>query len=71
MKKETNDFLIDIIQDFNEIQSVLKVLKDSLGNENNEIILKDVENTLEMIIAKTHNTKISLNKYAEVIENYL
>jgi hypothetical protein len=65
MNKETNDFLVDIIQDFNEIQSILKVLKDSLNNENNEIVFKDVANSLEIVISKMHNTNLSLDKFAE------
>lgn len=65
MKKETNDFLVEIAQDFNEIHSILKVLKDSTNNENNEINLIDVANTLEIIISKMHNTRYALDKYIE------
>lgn len=66
MEKEINDFFVDIVQDFNEIASILKVLKDSLTNENNEIVFKDVANTLEIVISKMYNTKISLEKFAEM-----
>lgn len=66
MEKEINDFFVDITQDFNEIESSLKVLKDCLTNENNEIIFKDVANTLEIIISKMHNTQISLEKFAQI-----
>lgn len=66
MEKEINDFFVDITQDLNEIESILKVLKDCLNNENNEIISKDISNTLEIVISKMYNTKISLNKFAEM-----
>lgn len=66
MEKEINDFFVDITQGFNEIASILKVLKDSLTNENNEIVFKDVANALEIIISKMHNTQISLDKFAEM-----
>ena len=69
MQKETNDFVIETIQDFNEIHSALKVLKDSVNNENSEIELKDISNTLEIIITKVHNAKRSLDKCAEMILN--
>ena len=60
-----NDFIIDIYQDFIEIESILKVLKDSAYNENNECTMKDLGNTLEILIAKMTNTKNSLNKFIE------
>jgi len=63
---DLNDFVIDIFQDFNEIESIIKVLKDSVNNENNEIIMKDVGNTLEVIISKMANTKNSLDKYINI-----
>lgn len=66
MKNEINDFLIDIIQDFNEIESLLKVLKDSVNNENSEIAFADIANTLEIVLSKIYNTKISLNKVTEI-----
>ncbi|MDD3436476.1 MAG: hypothetical protein PHC64_04910 [Candidatus Gastranaerophilales bacterium] len=67
MEKEIDDFLVDIIQNFNEIYSILRVLKDSLNNENSEIIFNDIENTLEIIISKVYNTRISLDKYVEMV----
>ena len=68
MDKELNDYIVEIIQGVNEVQSVLKVLKDSLNNENNEITFLDIENTLEIIICKVQNTKFSLDKFVETIE---
>ena len=67
MNKNTdlNDFAIEIIQDFNEIESITKVLKDSVCNENNEITMIDIGNTLELVISKMSNTKYSLNKYID------
>ena len=69
MKKETSDFVVETIQDFNGIYSALKVLKDSVNNENSEIEIKDISNTLEIIIAKVHNAKRALDKCAEIIVN--
>lgn len=69
MSKETNDFIVETMQDFNEIYSILKVLKDSINNENPEIELNDISNTLEIIIAKVHNTKLALDKCAEITLN--
>lgn len=69
MNKETNDFIIETIQDFNEIYSILKILKDSVNNENTEIEHSDISNALEIIIAKVHNSKLALDKCAEIILN--
>ncbi|MDD3437083.1 MAG: hypothetical protein PHC64_08045 [Candidatus Gastranaerophilales bacterium] len=62
-KKVQNDYIIEIFQDFCEIESLTKVLKDSINNENRLLSLPDIENTLEILITKMVNTKISLNKY--------
>lgn len=62
-KKSQNDYIIEIFQDFCEIESLTKVLKDSLNNENRLLSISDIENTLEILITKITNTKISLNKY--------
>jgi hypothetical protein len=64
--KDLNDFIVDIFQDFKEIESMMKVLKDSVFNENNEISMIDIGNTLEIIITKMSNTKISLDKYIDI-----
>jgi len=64
-----NDFTIDILQDFIELESMLKVLRDSAYNKNNEITMLDIANTLEIIIPKLSNTKISLNKYIDTAFN--
>lgn len=66
-KSDLNDFVIDIFQDFNEIESMIKVLKGSVNNENSEILMADIGNTLEVIISKMTNTKISLDKYINIM----
>lgn len=66
---DLNDFIIEISQDIIELESMLKVLKDSVFNENNEITMFDIGNTLEIIIAKISNTKYSLNKYIDTTYN--
>ena len=68
MNKETEDFIVNIIQDVDEINSILKVLKDSVNNENCEIEIYDIANSLEIIISKVYNTKIALNKLAQNME---
>ena len=65
LKKDLNDFFIEILQDFCEIQSLIKVLKDSVCSENNEITIVDVGNTLEILVAKTSGTKLALEKYLD------
>lgn len=64
--KDLNDFIVDILQDFEEIQSMMKILKESVNSENKEISMTDVGNTLEILIAKISNTKHSLDKYIDV-----
>ena len=60
---DKNDFIIDIFQDIVEIESMMKILKDSIYNENNESTMADLGNVLEILIAKTNNTKNSLDKF--------
>lgn len=62
-KKARNDYIIDVFQDFCEIESLTKILKDSVNNENKLFSMSDIENTLEILITKMTNTRISLNKY--------
>ena len=64
-KANLNDFITDIIQDFVEIESMTKVLKDSVSNEYTEITREDIANTLEILIAKLSNTRKSLAKFIE------
>ena len=64
-KTGLNDFIVDILQDFCEIQSMMKILKNSVNNQNGEISMADVENTIEIIVAKMSNTTGSLNKYID------
>jgi hypothetical protein len=65
--KDLNDFVTDIFQDLKEIESMMKVLKDSVFNENSEISIVDIGNTLEIIITKMSNTKNSLDKYMDIV----
>jgi len=60
---DLNDFIVDILQDFCEIESMMKVLKNSVNNENDGITMTDVENTLEVLVAKISNATGSLHKY--------
>lgn len=62
-KKAQNDYIADIFQDFCEIESLTKILKDSVNNENKLFLMSDIENTLEILITKMTNTRISLHKY--------
>lgn len=62
---DLNDFIVDVLQDFVEIESMLKVLKNSAYNGENEITMVDLGNTLEILIAKMTNTKHSLDKYID------
>jgi hypothetical protein len=62
-KKVRNDYIIDVFQDFCEIESLTKILKDSVNNENKLFSMSDIENTLEILITKMSNTRISLHKY--------
>lgn len=64
-KKLQNDYIIDIFQDFCEIKSLTKILKDSLTNENRIVSITDIENALEILVAKVSNSKIALNKYID------
>jgi hypothetical protein len=66
-KVDLNDFMIDIFQDFKEIESMLKILKDSVFNDNVESTMIDVGNALEIIIAKMSNTRNSLDKYIDIV----
>lgn len=65
-KLDLNDFMIEILQDFIEFESMLKVLKNSVFNDNSEITMIDIGNALEIIIAKISNTKHSLDKYIDI-----
>lgn len=62
-KKAQNDYIADVFQDFCEIESLTKILKDSVNNENKLFLMSDIENTLEILITKMTNTRISLHKY--------
>lgn len=63
---ELNDFIVDILQDFCETESMLKILRESVHSENSEIKMSDIGNALEIIIAKISNMKYSLDKYIDI-----
>ena len=44
---------------------MIKVLKESISNENNDISVADIDNVLEILAAKTKNAGISLTKYID------
>ena len=58
-----SDFIVEIFQDFGEIESMAKVLKDSVLSENNECTITDIGNVLEILLAKISNTKKSLDMF--------
>lgn len=63
---QLNDFIADILQDFCETESMIKILRESMYNENSEVGMSDVRNALEIIIAKVSGMKYSLNKYIDM-----
>lgn len=54
------------MQDYKETESMVKVLKDSVNNENKDITFIDIGNTLETILAKINNTNLALEKYIDI-----
>jgi hypothetical protein len=62
-QKELNDYAAEIMQDYKETESMLKVLKDSVSNENSDIDFVDIGNTLEIILAKINNTNLAFEKH--------
>ena len=65
-KLDLNDFIMEIFQDLKEIESIMKILKDSAYNNNNESTMTDIGNALEIIIAKMSNTTTSFDKYINI-----
>ena len=63
---ELNDFIIEILQDFCETESMIKIIKEAIYNKNSTIELDDIGNSLEIIISKISNIKYSLNKYIDI-----
>jgi len=64
IEENLNDFLISIIQDLKETESSMKVLKDA-ANNNCNIEMNDVANTLEIIIAKINSAKYLLERHVD------
>lgn len=60
---ELNDLINEILLNLTELESMLQVLKDASFSKSQEISMEDVGNTLEVMVDKACNTKISLNKY--------
>ncbi len=63
---ELNDFIIDIYQDLMETESMIKILRESVYSENSTVLMSDVGNTLEVVVAKISNIKYSLDKYIDI-----
>ncbi|MDD3437046.1 MAG: hypothetical protein PHC64_07850 [Candidatus Gastranaerophilales bacterium] len=66
LQKELNDYIVEVIQDYKETASMLKVLKDSVNNENKDIAFVDIGNTLEIILAKINNANLAFEKYIDI-----
>lgn len=64
---ELNDLIDKILRDVTELESMLQVLKDASFSTSQEISMEDVGNTLEVMVDKTYNTRISLNKYINTV----
>jgi hypothetical protein len=64
LEENLNDFLVGIIQDLKEAESTMKVLKDS-ANNNCNIEMNDVANTLELIIAKINSAKYLIERHVD------
>ena len=60
---ELNDLINEILLNLTELESMLQVLKDASFSKSQEISMEDVGNTLEVMVDKAYNTRISLNKY--------
>ena len=61
----SNDFIVDILQDICETQSIITIMREAVYNENSSIQNLDIGNTLEIIISKMSNIKYALNKYID------
>ena len=63
---ELNDYIVDTFQDICETESIVKILKESIYSQNDAVTLIDIENTLEIVVAKISNIKYSLDKYIDI-----
>lgn len=63
---ELNDSIIDIFQDICEIESMIKILRESAHIENDAVTMSDIGNALEIAVAKIANIKYSLDKYINI-----
>lgn len=64
---DSQDFIVEILQDIIEIESTAKILKSSVDNMNAEISINDIVNFLEIFVAKINNAKHSLDKYIDIV----
>lgn len=56
------DLLIEAQVNYDEILSLLKMVKGAIENESNPACIKDIENSLEAIILKQECANIQLEK---------
>lgn len=66
-EKELNDFIAGILQDLTELESMLQVLREASFSKSHDISIIDIDNTLEVMVDKAYNTRISLNKYIDTV----
>lgn len=64
---ELNDIIDKVLRDVTELESMLQVLKDASFSKSQEISMEDVGNTLEVMVDKAYNTRISLKKYINTV----
>lgn len=65
MNKLSSDCIVDIYQNFCEMESVLKIIKESIFNENKDITMNDIGNALEIIVSKMRENNHSLNIFID------
>ncbi len=64
-----NDIIIDIFQSIGEQESLIRILKEAINNENDRITMPDISNALEIILSKHSNIKLSLDRYIDLSFN--
>lgn len=67
-EKHLNDFFVEIWQNYLEVESSLKILKNAIQNENSDFSISDIANNLEIIITLLSNTTISLDKFINELD---
>ena len=61
--------IIDIFQSIGEQESLIRILKEAINNENDRITMPDISNALEIILSKHSNIKLSLDRYIDLSFN--